>query len=276
MTHESEQFEWFGGRHALIGMVHVHALPGTPNARWSVREIAEHASAQAAQYADAGFDALIIENMHDRPYLRRRVGPEIVAAMTFIGQHVQQAVRVPLGVQILAGANSEALAVAHAIDAQFIRAEGFIFASVADEGILEEADAGALLRYRRTIGADAVRVCADIKKKHSSHAITSDVDIAETARAAEFCGADAVIVTGGETADPVDLETLAAAKSAAQGPVMVGSGVTPEQIPHLCPQADAFIVGSFCKQGGDWRNDLDSNRLESMVAAVESVRGERH
>ena len=39
-------------------------------------------------------------------------------------------------------------------------------------------------------------VLADIKKKHSSHAITADLDIAETAAAAELFRADGVIVTG--------------------------------------------------------------------------------
>jgi predicted TIM-barrel enzyme len=53
--------------------------------------------------------------------------------------------------------------------------KGFVFAHVADEGIIESS-AGRLLRYRKAIGADAVRVFVDIKKKHSAHAITSDVD----------------------------------------------------------------------------------------------------
>src|SRR6185295_17642379 len=108
----------------------------------------------------------------------------------------------PLGVQVLAGANKEALAVAHAAGCQFIRAEGFVFAHVADEGLMPEADAGSLLRYRRAIGAEHIAVLADIKKKHSSHAITADVDLAETAKAAEFFGAEGVVVTGTATGEP--------------------------------------------------------------------------
>src|SRR5690606_22936151 len=99
---------------------------------------------------------------------------------------VRDAVACPLGIQILAGANRAALAVAHAAGLQFIRAEGFVFASVADEGLLDEADAGPLLRYRKMIGAEHVAIFADIKKKHSSHAITADVDVSETTKAAEF------------------------------------------------------------------------------------------
>jgi hypothetical protein len=61
-----------------------------------------------------------------------------------------------------------------------------------------DACAGPLLRYRRQIGGEHVAIFCDIKKKHSAHAVTQDVDIAETARAAQFFRADGVIVTGEE------------------------------------------------------------------------------
>lgn len=48
-----------------------------------------------------------------------------------------------------------------------MRAEGFVFGHVADEGIMESC-AGELLRYRRTIDAEDILVFADIKKKHWS------------------------------------------------------------------------------------------------------------
>ena len=59
-----------------------------------------------------------------------------------------------------------------------------------------DACAGPLLRYRQQIGGSDIAVFCDIKKKHSAHAVTQDVDIAETARAAAFFRADGVIITG--------------------------------------------------------------------------------
>jgi len=64
------------------------------------------------------------------------------------------------------GANKDALAVAMASGAQFIRAEGFVFSHVADEGWMDSC-AAELLRYRRAIGAEDILVFTDIKKKHS-------------------------------------------------------------------------------------------------------------
>ncbi len=63
------------------------------------------------------------------------------------------------------GANKEGLAVAKAAGGNFIRAEGFVFSHVADEGWMD-ACAGDLLRYRKTIGAEDVLIFTDIKKKH--------------------------------------------------------------------------------------------------------------
>lgn len=47
----------------------------------------------------------------------------------------------------------------------FIRAEGFVFSHVADEGFMN-SDAGELLRYRKMIDAENVAIFTDIKKKH--------------------------------------------------------------------------------------------------------------
>ena len=169
-------------------MIHVAALPGTPANRLSLSRIEALAVREAGLYREAGVDAIMLENMHDTPYLRARVGPEIVAAMAVIARSAKDRAGLPCGVQILAGANSEALAVALAAGLDFVRAEGFSFAHVADEGLIQSS-AAELLRYRRAIGAGRVRIWADVKKKHSSHAITADMGIGDTARAVDSCAA---------------------------------------------------------------------------------------
>lgn len=136
---------------------------------------------------------------------------------------------------------------------------------------MPEADAGPLLRYRKMIGAERVAVIADVKKKHASHAITADVDLAATAKAAVFFRADAVVVTGAETgasARPDDVETV---KNSVELPVMVGSGVTPENVGAFAANADAFIVGSYLKHGGCWTHAPDPNRVSAMVSAIRSL-----
>lgn len=248
-------------------MVHVGALPGTPRHRVRMSALIDGAVHEARALAAAGFDAVLVENMHDVPYLRGDVGPEIVAAMTAILAAIRSAVTIPLGVQILAAANRASLAAAHACGAQFIRAEGFVFSAVADEGLLLEADAGPLLRFRRSIGAGDVAILADIQKKHSSHAITADLDLGELAKGAEFFGADAVVVTGSATGQPTADADVRAAKRAVAIPVVVGSGATPANLGPLLAHADAVIVGSWIKEQGRWDAAVDAGRAREFVRA---------
>jgi uncharacterized protein len=258
----------FGVSRALIGVVHLQALPGTPANKLDVATIASIAVEEARAYETAGFHGVMIENTHDRPYLKSAVGPEITAAMSVIGAEIRRAIALPLGIQVLAGANSSAVAVALAAGAGFVRVEGFIFAHVADEGLIE-ASAGALLRYRRALGANHIRVFADIKKKHSAHAITTDVDIVETAKAAEFFAVDGVIVSGVATGQPTDPNEVKSVGAAVSVPTLVGSGIAIENI-HDYGNADALIVGSSIKQDGVWMNPIDMERARALVRAFET------
>lgn len=255
----------FGTPRALIGMVHVGALPGTPSAHHSVERLVQLAVAEARVYRDAGFTAVAVENMHDRPYVKGAVGHEITAAMAVIGREIKRETGLPLGVQVLAAANIQAMAVAHACGAEFVRVEGFVFAHVADEGIIQSSS-GDLLRYRRAIGAERVRVFADIKKKHSAHAITADVSLVETAKAAEFFLVDGVIVSGVATGEPTDPTEVRAVAGAVGVPTLVGSGVTLDNL-HTYGDADALIVGSWIKSGGVWSGALEESRVRALVRA---------
>ncbi len=251
----------------LIGMVHVQALPGTPGHSMKMRDIIALAVKEATILRNAGFDSVLLENMHDVPYLKRAVGPEITAAMTAAACAVKAAVNCPVGIQILAGANREALAAAQASGADYIRAEGFVFAHIADEGFME-ADAGDLLRYRRMIGAEHVSILADIKKKHSSHAITADIGLADTAHAAEFFGADALVITGEATGRPVNPEHLQDARKGTHLPIIAGSGANRDNLPVLWPQVQGIIAGSWLKKEGRWDQPLDRNRVRQFLKAA--------
>ncbi|XP_037553561.1 uncharacterized protein F13E9.13, mitochondrial [Nematolebias whitei] len=254
----------------VIGMIHVKALPGTPLGCLKISQITDEACREAEVYLDAGIDGLIVENMHDVPY-SFSVGPEVCASMTAVCLAVRSVCpTLPLGVQILSSANQQALAVALASGLDFIRAEGFVFSHVADEGLLN-ACAGDLLRYRKQIEAENVQIFTDIKKKHSSHALTSDVTIKETARAAEFFLSDGLILTGaatGEQADPAELREVS---QSVRIPVLIGSGVTYDNIESYL-DAHAVIIGSHFKLGGHWANAVDPDRVKRFMAKIRDLR----
>ena len=255
----------------VVGVIHVGALPGTPRSSQTVSELVKAARGEARIYRECGVEGLIVENMHDVPYLKGAVGPEIVAAMTAISTEVKNESRLPVGLQILAGANIEAMAVAHAAGLDFIRAEGYAYAHVADEGLIE-ASAANLLRYRRTIGATRVQVWTDVKKKHSAHAITADVSLGETAETVEFMGADCVIVTGSATGTPPKVSDVQEAKANCHLPVFLGSGIREVNIREFYDLADGFIIGSSFKVDGLWSNTIDAARVLSFMDAAASLK----
>ena len=261
----------FSSPKPVIAMIHLEALPGTPASRQGVREIEAMALREAKTYREAGVHGIMLENMHDTPYLRGKVGPEIVSVMAVVARAVKEASRLPCGVQVLAGANAEAMAVAHAARLDFIRVEGFAFAHVADEGFIQSS-AAPLLRYRRQIGADRVQVWADVKKKHSSHAITADVGIGETAAAVEFMRGDAVIITGSVTGDPPALADIRAAREHCRLSIYLGSGVTAQNLAKYHAVADGFIIGSHFKVDGVWSKPVDAKRVAQFMRAHARLR----
>lgn len=252
---------------SIIGMIHVDALPGTPKYSGEVKPIVEKAISEAQLYRSLGLNAVMIENMHDIPYMNRSVGPEVSTLMTLILYEVKRSTALPCGIQILAGANKEALAAAHSAGAEFIRAEGFVFAHVADEGFFN-SDAGELLRYRKKIGAEEVLILTDIKKKHSSHSITADTDIVETAKTAEFFLSDGVIITGSSTGKEPSLEEIKLVKQSVSIPVLAGSGITINNVNTYMEYCDALIIGSYFKKEGKWFNPIDPERVKSLMLKI--------
>ena len=257
-------------------MVHVGALPGTPKSALSVGQLAATAAAEAALLAESGFDAIVIENMHDAPYIDGVQSPEITAAMAVVASAIRRELpELHVGIQVLSRGTREAIAIAHATELQFVRCENFVFAHIADEGLMPQAEAGPLLRYRRMLGAHNVAIYTDIDKKHASHAITADCSIAEWAQAAAFFGSDGLIVTGRATGQHADLADVRSAREATSLPVLVGSGVTPETLEETLVFADAVIVGSWFKQGGLWHNPPDAGRVRAMASAHKALRRDK-
>ena len=255
-----------GGSCDLVGMVHLKPLPGSPGWAGDMNAIESAALRDAAVLIEGGCDALIVENMGDAPYLRSRVLPETVAAMArVVGEVVK--LGLPTGVQVLAGANVEALGVAVAAQAHFIRGEGFAYGHLADEGWIE-ACAGELLRDRARLQS-AVAIWTDVQKKHASHAVTSDLSLSELGHGHAFCGADVLIATGQRTGSRTNLEDVLSLREAGL-PVVVGSGVDAEDAAMLAKWADALIVGSALKEGGDWRQPVKLERVQSLSDTLKS------
>jgi uncharacterized protein len=265
--------EIFGRRKTVIGVIHSLPLPGSPNYDGEpMEDIVAFAVAEAGRYKDGGVDGLIVENHGDIPFAKPdHLGPETAAAMAVMTDAVRRQSGLPIGVNILANGAVQALAVAKAAGAAFVRVNQWSNAYVANEGLMD-GPAGEAARYRAWLRAKSVRIFADVHVKHGAHAITGDRTITELARDNEFFDADVAIATGQRTGDSATMEELQTIASGTSLPVAVGSGVTPDNVGDIFTVADAVIVASYLKHEGAWWNPVDPDRLQVFMQAVKKAR----
>jgi len=255
----------------LAAMVAVLPLPGSPLYDGDDQRVLDQALADLQVYKNAGVDSILFENDHDLPYIQPPLDDKGVALMTRIVREARRRFEKPIGIQMLEAANITSLEIAAAADLDYIRVEAFVFAHVGGSGVIN-GSAGKILRRRKELGAEDIKVFADVKKKHGSHSLTIDLDIRDEIMQAEFFLADGVIVTSQFTGINPDKDDLVKAKRATRLPVLIGSGMTAENIHEYLPLADGFIVGSYFRRDGKFLEVLEPERLSTFMDAFRSAR----
>ena len=248
----------------LAAMIAVLPIPGSPLYDGSDQRVIDQALADLEVYRAAGVDSILFENDHDLPYIQPPLDERGIDLMTKIVKEARTRFDGPIGIQMLEAANITSLEIAAAADLDYIRVEAFVFAHVGGSGIIN-GSAGKILRRRKELGAEHIKVFADVKKKHGSHSLTIDLDIKDEIMQAEFFMADGVIVTSQFTGINPDKNDLLKAKSATKLPVLIGSGMTAENIHEYVPLADGFIVGSYFRKDGKFLETLEPARFHRFM-----------
>ena len=254
------------GKRFVLGMVHCLPLPGTPKFAGDMTRIVEQAVADAVTLEQAGVDGVIVENTGDDPY-----GVELDvaqgAALAAVSSLVKQAVSIPVGIDAALCDYKTSISIAQAIGGDFVRLA--VFVDTVDFygcGPVPPC-ARAAMCYRKAIGADNVRVFADIQVKHT-HMVLPSVTIEDSAVAAQDCGADALIVTGSRTGSETPIELIERAKKVVRLPVIAGSGVNTVNVASQLSIADGAIVGSSLKEGGIVTNPVSYDLTRALMDAL--------
>jgi hypothetical protein len=250
----------------LIGVIHLLPLPGAPLFAGRMDAIVRRAVADARTYERAGFDAASLENYNDRPFTRGRVAPETVAAMTRAALAVREAVRLPIGLNVLRNDALSALAIAAVVGARFIRVNVHTGAMLTDQGIIE-GNAHETVRLRARLCRD-VDIYADVHVKHASP--LAPMPIESAARDCLERGmADALILTGPATGAAANLDELRRVREALpRARLFAGSGVTPANARDMLRFVDGIIAGTAAKRGGVTENPVDLARARQLRQAV--------
>ena len=251
----------------LIGVVHLHPLPGAPRYAGSLDRTLAAAVDDARTLEEAGFDAVIVENFGDAPFFAEQVPPVTVAAMTRAVAEVASAIQTPVGVNVLRNDATAALAVAAATGAAFIRVNVLTGMMTTDQGVIT-GRAADVMRLRRELEIDA-KVYADVMVKHAvpPPGMTIELATADTVRRGM---ADGIIVSGEATGAKPDRDVVRRAVTAAAGaPVLIGSGATEATVADLLQVASGVIVGTALKVDGVTTNPVDPSRAAAFVKAAQ-------
>lgn len=259
--------QWATVARPVIGMLHLPPLPGSPGYRKSASTLIDTVLRDARTLRDGGVHGLMLENFGDTPFFAHTVPTHTVTHMTALAKAVRDEVDLPLGINVLRNDGASALAIAHAVGASYIRVNVLSGACLTDQGVIT-GNAAELMRYRRQIGAQGVKVLADVRVKHAAPLADRPIE-EEVDELVHRAAADAVIVSGVGTGRPTDPEQARSVKRAACGtPVFIGSGATPDTLCELIPHADGFIVGSYFKRDEQLDQPVDPQRVKSFMGAL--------
>jgi len=251
-------------RQCLLGVVHLPALPGAPSYGGKLDPVRQSMRRDLLALKKGGAHAVILENFGDSPFSAESAGPAAVACLTSLACEAREIFSGPIGINLLRNDGVGAMAVAAAAGADFIRVNVLVGARLADQGVLNGI-AEKLLRFRKRIGAERIRIFADVDVKHSAPLAPGYTIEDESRDAWERGGADALILSGAGTGHGTDPDHLRRAHSAApRAPLLLGSGTTLENIGDYLPEASGFIVGTALKRAGR----IDPARVRAFVRVL--------
>jgi uncharacterized protein len=259
----------FGTKKPVIAMLHLTGLPGRPwhDVPSGVDRAVDVVGRDLAVLQDAGVDGVMFCNEQDLPY-QLKVGPEIVAAMSYVIGRLKSEVKVPFGCNLLWDAIAS-LAVARATGATFVR-EVMTGVYESDLGMIEPS-IGAIGGYRLAIGASDVLLFDNIQPEFAS--AIGHRTVADRAKGAAFLGADAILISGPAAGTQMSMEHLVMAKEAVPNtPVIANTGVRAETIEAIFKVADGAIVGTSLKVDGNTWNAVDPDRARRLVDAAARAR----
>ncbi|MEM8531645.1 MAG: BtpA/SgcQ family protein [Chloroflexota bacterium] len=253
----------------IIGMVHCWPLPGAPGyTGYGIQTIIDNALRDAYALIEGGIDGIIVENMWDIPYRAgSHIAPESIAAHAVVANTIRETIDIPMGINVVHNGGTALLGIALASRADFIRVCMFTGAGVWDAGSWDEGCAAELMRKRKELGAEHIKLFADVDKKHSVR--FPGIDLTTHIEWTRFFGADALIISGTMTGNAPDLAKVQQAKQLAHNqPVLIGSGTTSANIGAFMEIADGVIVGSSTKEDGLCENPVSTKRVRELISAA--------
>jgi len=251
------------GEKISIGMVHTLPLPGSFHEGHTLEEVINRAVSDARILAEAGFDALIVENVSDGPFSSMGISVRQLVSLALVTQKVREAVGIAVGIDVCGKqeAGIEIASILKGVD--FVRFSSLVDVRIGSTGITEPNGADALW-LRKLIKAEHVKILADIQVKHT-YPLQENIPIEDSAVWAITTGCDGIIVTGISTGQETSVETMKRVKRVSTVPVIAGSGVSAKNVEEQYSVCDGAIIGSCLKREGNLLNPIDPELADLFI-----------
>lgn len=248
----------------IIGMIHLKALPTSPDNTHSMEEIFEFAKADLDALVEGGITSAIVENMFDTPY-DTKPNLETIVAMTTLYTRLKAVSKIPLGINIQACNDSQEMIVATLCGAPYIRVETLSEERITSFGRLMPSGP-SITRKKHELRSN-VEIYADINSKHTYSASNQPID--DAISAAIESNASKIILTGFLTGkSPTINEAIEFKKLCRNLPLIIGSGINKDNIKAFLEITDGVIVGSSIKKEGKVDLPVDVVKVKELLEAI--------
>ncbi|MGZ2257114.1 BtpA/SgcQ family protein [Roseobacter sp. A03A-229] len=227
----------------------------------------EYAIANARVFAEAAVPWI---KLQDQTRTTGPAGSETVARMAALARLIRaEFPNLGLGIIIEAHDPTAAVTVAQASGASFVRLKVFVGSAIGAEGT-RQALGAETVAYRAALRADSVAILADV---HDRTVLPlSDEDQPTAAGWALKAGADGLVITGSNFADSIARIDAVRAEGIRR-PILVGGGVTAENVAEALATADGAVISSALMRKGASPADLIRWDADLCRRFIDAARG---
>ena len=251
-------------KRGLASVVGLGALPGTTQNTLSFRTIRENAVNEAKMLYQAGIRNIMIQNVNDLP-MYIQVGAHIVAYMSSIGCAIRD--ELPddcvLGVSVLRDDANAMVAVASAMEADYIRPKAYVGAVVGIDGV-HEGCIDKILEMRYKLKCD-VQIWPDIHDRSTNP--RGSVSLIDACQQAVSQGLADALNIAGKTFEESIAKIDEVKKSLPDTYVFLGGGANTGNLETVYAHTDGIFVASCLKNTGNMTGELDKAKLTEFMRA---------
>ena len=209
----------------------------------------------------SGFDAVLLENENDKPHTEFST-PAQIASMSIIAWEVMKKAKIPVGVQLLLNDWKASFDISKAVGAKFTRLDVFVDKTTCKWCDIIP-DPKEIMEYKNKTYKELV-LFTDIQVKYKTM-LDKNKTLEQSAQECIDYKSDGIIITGAGTGIETPLEKIKLIKEKFPNEtILIGAGVSKDNIQEQFKYADGAIVGSSIKTG----ENVDFKKAEELVKKI--------